>query len=232
MNMFGGYKASKLKPQLKMAVTRFQISANKKSALMKQQVREIAVLLADVPPKEEKARIKAEALIRDDNTVEAYELLQLNCELLSERIHLITHMKECPPDLVSSVSTLIWASAMVDIPELVEIRKQFRYKYGKDFDSNAMQMQNVGLVLNERVTTYLEKIADEHESNWKPKVALKAEEISEPMAPPVGYTEHVRRGGGTGRRRRRWRGGCGLSASRVVSTALFVCTMSNKHPSA
>ena len=67
---FGGYKASKLKPQLKMAVTRFQMSANKKSAITKQQIREIAMLLADNPPKEEKARIKAEALIRDDNTVE------------------------------------------------------------------------------------------------------------------------------------------------------------------
>ena len=77
---------------------------------MKQQIREIAKMLAEDPPKEEKARIKSEALIRDDNTVEAYEILQLNCELLSERIHLITHSKECPQDLVSSISTLIWAS--------------------------------------------------------------------------------------------------------------------------
>ena len=29
--IFGGYKASKLKPQLKMAVTRFQIASNKVS---------------------------------------------------------------------------------------------------------------------------------------------------------------------------------------------------------
>ena len=133
----GGYKAAKLKPQLKMAVTRFQIAGNKKSALMKQQIREIATLLAESPPKEEKARIKAEALIRDDNTVEAYEILQLNCDLLSERIHLISHSKECPPDLVSCISTLLWASAIVDVPELVVIRKQFVYKYGKDFEADA-----------------------------------------------------------------------------------------------
>ncbi|EED86570.1 predicted protein, partial [Thalassiosira pseudonana CCMP1335] len=178
MPFFGGYKAAKLKPQLKMAVTRFSIASNKKSALMKQQIREIAILLADQPPKEEKARIKAEALIRDDNTVEAYEILQLTCELLSERIHLISHSKECPPDLISSISTLIWASTIVDIPELVIIRQQFRYKFGKEFDDEAMQ--NVGGVINERVAaklsvqppsaylvqTYLEKIADEHEVQW------------------------------------------------------------------
>ena len=208
MSIFGGYKASKLKPQLKMAVTRLQISANKKSALMKQQIREIAKLLAEDPPKEEKARIKAEALIRDDNTVEAYEILQLNCDLLSERIHLITHSKECPPDLVSCISTVIWASAIVDIPELLEIRKQFRYKYGKEFDMDAMQ--NVGGCINDRVAaklsvqppsaylvqTYLEKVADEHQVDWKPKVPLKADEISEPMSAPSGYSVQV--GGGSG----------------------------------
>ena len=48
-----------------MAVSRFAIASNKKSALMKQNMREVAVLLAEEPPKEEKARIKAEALIRD-----------------------------------------------------------------------------------------------------------------------------------------------------------------------
>ena len=69
-NMFGGFKASKLKPQLKMAVSRFAIASNKKSAIMKQNMREVALLLAEEPPKEEKARIRAEALIRDDNMIE------------------------------------------------------------------------------------------------------------------------------------------------------------------
>jgi len=199
-SLFGGYKASKLKPQLKMAVTRFAIASNKKSALMKQQIREIAKLLAEDPPKEEKARIKAEALIRDDNTVEAYEILQLNCELLSERINLITQSKTCPADMVSTVATIIWASTIVDIPELIEVRKQFRYKFGQDFDQAAME--NVGGIVNDRVTsklsvqppsaylvqTYLEKISDEHEVGWKPTCPLKAEEISQPMAAPSGYS--------------------------------------------
>ena len=129
MGIFGRYKykSSKLKLQLKMAVTRFQISANKKSAIKKQQTREITTLLADYPPKEEEARIKAEALI----PVEAYEILQLNCQLLSERIHLLSQSHICPQNLVSCVSTVIWASAVVDIPELIKVRKQFKYKYAE-----------------------------------------------------------------------------------------------------
>jgi len=154
MGMFGGFSASKLKPRLKMATNRFQIAIAKKSAIMKQQKREIALLLAEEPiPKEEKARIRAEALIRDDNTVEAYEILQLECELLYERMTLIQHTEECPSDLVSCVATLMWASQMVDIAELQEIRKQFRAKYGKKFDESAVA--NEGGILNERVVAKL-----------------------------------------------------------------------------
>ncbi|KAL3780931.1 hypothetical protein HJC23_009137 [Cyclotella cryptica] len=203
MRLFTGYNPTKLKTHLKMAITRLQISNNKKSALTKQQIREIATLLAETPPKEEKARIKAEALIRDDNTVEACEILALTCELLSERISLITHSNDCPPDLISSVSTLLWASGVVDVPELIEIRKQFRFKWGKEFEMDAVQ--NVGGVINERVAAklsvqppsaylvhmYLERIAEEHQVQWKPKQVLTAENMAEPMVPPVGYSVPV-----------------------------------------
>ena len=136
-----------------MAVHRFQMASNKKAALLKQNMREVALLLAEEPPREEKARIKAEALIRDDNLIEAYEILQLECELLAERIKLLESQRTCPPDLVSTISDLIYATPRVDIPELTEIRKQFRAKYGKEFEQAAME--NRGGVLNDRVVSKL-----------------------------------------------------------------------------
>lgn len=191
---------------LKMAVSRFSMASNKKTALMKQQMREISKLLAD--NKEEKARIRAEALIRDDVTIEAYEILQLTCELLFERIKLITTSKEVPEDLKSSISTIIWASNRVDIKELGEIRKQFKSKYGKQFDMDAFE--NRYNVCNERVVaklsvqpptaflvqTYLEKIADQFEVDWKPANRLKPEQLAEPMAAPIGYSVQVAPGSG------------------------------------
>jgi Regulator of Vps4 activity in the MVB pathway len=196
--------------ELKMAVSRFQIAANKKTALLKQHMREVAVMLAEDPPREEKARIRAEALIREDNAVEAYEILQLSCELLAERIKLISSMKECPPDLVSSISTLIWACDRVDISELSLIKKQFRAKYGKTFEENALN--NVGGILNERVVSklsvqppaaylvqvYLERICEQFEVDWKPRVPLTASEMAEPMAAPVGYSVQVAGASGLG----------------------------------
>ena len=189
-----------------MAVSRFNMASNKKTALMKQQMREISKLLKE--NKEEKARIRAEALIRDDGTIEAYEILQLTCELLFERIKLISISKDVPDELKSSISTLIWASNRVDIKELIEIRKQFKSKYGKQFDMDAFE--NRGNICNERVgaklavtpptaflvQTYLEKIADEFDVDWKPANKLTAEQMSEPMAAPVGYSVQVAPGTG------------------------------------
>eukprot|EP00934_Nitzschia_sp_Nitz4_P001744 Nitzschia sp. Nitz4//scaffold3_size479765//243342//244368//NITZ4_000103-RA/size479765-augustus-gene-1.600-mRNA-1//-1//CDS//3329550767//1744//frame0 len=205
-DMFGGFNQTKLKPQLKMAVHRFQMASNKKSALLKQSMREVALMLAEDPPKEEKARIKAEALIRDDSVIEAYDILSLNCELLSERLKLIAFSKDCPPDLVSCVSTIIYASPRVDIPELVMIRKQFRAKYGKQFEENALN--NAGGVVNERVVTklsiqppaaflvqtYLEQCCERHNVAWSPAVPLRARDMGEPMPAPVGTSVPIARG--------------------------------------
>jgi len=206
--VFWGFSATKTKPQLKMAVSRFGILTNKKSALMKQQMREIAKLLAADPPHEEKAKIRAEALIREDNTIEAFEILQLTCELLAERIKLIASESECPTDLVSSVSTLIWAASRVDIPELLEIKKQFGKKYGSSFVEAAMN--NTDGVLNERIVaklsvqpptaflvqTYLEKIADQFDVDWKPIHRLSVSAMAEPTVAPTGYSVQVAQGTG------------------------------------
>jgi len=210
MGFFQSYSSSKLKSQLKMAVHRFQINSNKKSALLKQQKREIANLLVEDPPKEEKARIRAESLIREDNTIEAYEILQLSCELLAERLQLISSTEGCPPDLVGTISSLIWASNRVDITELVEIKKQFKLKYGKKFEEDAMM--NAGGVINERilvklsvqppsamlVQAYLQKIAEEFEVDWKPQQQLNMDQLNAPMEAPIGYSVSVASGSGLG----------------------------------
>lgn len=193
-----------------MAGSRIQIASNKKAALLKQNMREIALMLSEEPPKEEKAKIRAEALIRDDNLIEAYEILQLECELLHERIKLIEYSKDCPTDLVPVVATLMWASHRVDIPELLLIRKQFRAKYGKQFEDDALRNKNS--ILNERVVTklsveppaaylvqtYLERICEQFEVDWTPQVKLSTNQMIEPMAAPIGYSVQVAQGTGLG----------------------------------
>jgi len=98
----------------------------------------------------------------------------------------------------------------VDIKELGLIRKQFRAKYGKKFDDAALQ--NEGGIVNERIVsklsvhppaaylvhTYLEKICEQFEVDWKPTIKLTGEQLIEPMVAPVGFSVPVAHGSGLG----------------------------------
>ena len=148
---------------------RFNIINNKKAALIKRDKREVSQLLEE--GKEEKARIKVEHIIRSDFTIEAYEILELYCELIHERIRLINAEKTCPPDLVEAVCTLIWASNRTEAPELGTIAQQLTYKYGKEMASRAKD--NEGGCVNERVV---------HKLSVQPPSAYLAQQYLESIA--------------------------------------------------
>jgi vacuolar protein sorting-associated protein IST1 len=147
----GGFSELELKTQLNLASLRFQRSIARRSELVRQHKEEIALMLAEKPyPKEEKARIRAESLIREDNAVEAMEILQLTCKTLHEHVRLLSNNEKCPSEYVSSVSTLIWVSQRLgDVPELQKIIRQFHSKYGKKFLNAAIT--NAGGICDERV---------------------------------------------------------------------------------
>lgn len=205
-----GFNENKCKPALKMAVQRIHIAINKKTNQLKANKREIAKLLQD--EKEEKARIRVEHVIREDFNIEAYEIIELICEVLCERMRLIKSEKECPPDLHEGICTLIWANKRCEIPELEMVSKQFLKKYGEEFYELATK--NSGGCVNERVVhklsvqppsaflvqNYLQEIATAHNIDWTPTELDLPEEalslnsmpgptgFSVPMAPGTGFS--------------------------------------------
>ncbi|OQS06784.1 hypothetical protein THRCLA_01211 [Thraustotheca clavata] len=177
-----------------MAVGRIGIVKNKKANAAKVQRKEVSKLLAE--GKEEKARIRVEGLIREDFIVEAYEILELLCELIAERVALIKSERECPYDMREAVCTLIWAATRTEIPELNEVKNQLTKKYGQDFTAAALR--NVDGCVNERVIhklsvqppnaylviNYMKEIAKQHNINWVPDET----QIIDPLAPMVAPT--------------------------------------------
>lgn len=211
-----------------MSVGRLEMIKNKKTALLKNNMRDVALMLNDNPPKEEKASIRAEALIRDDNLIEALEILQLQCELLYERIKLLELTKDCPNDLLTVVGTIMWSTKRIDqIPEMNLIYTQLVSKYGKTFEKNVLNNTNQ-LYVNERVATklsfqppasyliqvYLEKICELYDVEWKPSTNYSMIQqqqlgnnmehsnnmtgIIQPMQPPQGYSVPYSAGTGLG----------------------------------
>jgi len=184
-----------------MSVQRLQIAKNKKSTSSKHNKREVASLLSK--GKEEMARIKVEHIIREDFTIEAYEILELLSELLHERIRFISNSPSCPPDLEEAINSVIWASYRVDIAELGEVRRQFAKKFGSKFAKNAET--NVEALINPRLSKklsieppsaslvfkYLEEIAKEYNINWEPtEIGFPEDGINSrnPLPSPIGFS--------------------------------------------
>jgi vacuolar protein sorting-associated protein IST1 len=159
-----------------MATQRIKIANNKRGTASTKHKREIAKLLED--GKAEKAIIRVEHVIRDDYTMEAYEIIELMCDLLYERARHLTKSELCPPDLVEAVSTVIWASSRVDIAELEGAKKQLGKKYGKEFvelceensrntvNNRVMHKLNVAPPSNLLIRSYLQEIAKEYCVDW------------------------------------------------------------------
>lgn len=154
------FSESKLRPNLKMAAQRIQLVNSKKENGIKHQKREVyigpviethtdsylitliyAIQIAELLKlgKEEKARIKAEHLIRDDFTIEAYEIIALLCELVHERMKHLLSQEECPPDLLDTVATILYAAPRCQISEMVVVEKQFIKRFGKKFAEEVLK---------------------------------------------------------------------------------------------
>lgn len=177
--MFGpSFKGATLKANLKMASQRIALIQNKKKNGQQAEKRNIAALLE--AGKEEKARLKTEALVHEDFTLEAYEIIDLLCELLAQRMPLIEMEKECPLELKETVCSLIWCAARTEIAELLTVQKQLELKYGKVFADAAKSSEGC---VNERlfnklsikppdvvlVINYMKEIAKAMKVDWEPK---------------------------------------------------------------
>lgn len=166
-----------------MAVQRIQIANNKRINAVKIQKKKISELLAD--HKDEKARIQVEHIIRDDFTIEGYEVLELMCELVYERIRQITTSSKDPPEeLKEAIASLIWAAKNVDIEEMRNVRQQLKQKYTPEFvklsETNENNLVNSRLYAKLTykppsqylVIKYLEEIARAYNVDWSPSTLL------------------------------------------------------------
>lgn len=80
---------------------------------MKQTRKEVAELLR--ANKQENARIRVEAVIRDQNLLQAYEVLEVFLELLSVRLQLIEKSVDIPNDMLECLASLVYAASRIQV---------------------------------------------------------------------------------------------------------------------
>ncbi|XP_030754895.1 IST1 homolog isoform X2 [Sitophilus oryzae] len=137
-----GPNYTKLKTNLRLAITRLKLLEKKKSELTEKSRREIADYIS--AGKYERAKIRVEYIIREDYYVEALEVVEMYCDLLVARFGLIQNMKELDEGLAEAVSSIIWVAPRLqsDIQEIKVIADLLAAKYGPAY-AEACRIESV-----------------------------------------------------------------------------------------
>ncbi|OZC07961.1 hypothetical protein X798_05068 [Onchocerca flexuosa] len=141
MSISWGTQYSKLKTNLRLAINRLKLLEKKKTEMALKSRTEIADFIAN--HKEDRARIRVEHIIREDFLVEAYELLEMYCDLILARFGLIQQIKQLDDGIAEAVINILWAAPRVatDVSEFKVISDQLTMKYGKTFAEAARNNQ-------------------------------------------------------------------------------------------
>ncbi|KAE8743289.1 hypothetical protein FOCC_FOCC011118 [Frankliniella occidentalis] len=128
-----GPNYTKLKTHLRLAINRLKLLEKKKTELAQKARKEIADYLA--AGKIERARIRVEHIIREDYIVEAFEVVEMYCDLLLARFGLLQQMKTLDEGIAEAISSILWVAPRIqsDIQEMSVITDQLTAKYGRQY---------------------------------------------------------------------------------------------------
>ncbi|GAA5898315.1 hypothetical protein JCM8208_006942 [Rhodotorula glutinis] len=182
------WNPARAKIQLRLAIQRVRLLAQKRTQLAKSTRREVAALVEK--GKLESAKIKVEGLLSEDLYVELLEVLELYCELLLARFGLLETVKEIDPGVQEAAAGIIHAAPRTELKELHVLREMLMSKGGRDFAIACID--NLDEIVPERVTSklkvetpapelvelYLYEIAKAYAVDWRPAG------FPDPNAPP------------------------------------------------
>lgn len=136
------FKTSKLKALVNLALARLAVLKNQKQTRFSLARSDVVQLLN--LGHEDRALLRVEQVIKEQNMLDAFAMIEGYCLLLTERVELIEHdNRECPEELKEAISSLIFAASRCgEFPELQQMRALFTSRYGKEFTSRAVELRN------------------------------------------------------------------------------------------
>ncbi|XP_006644556.1 IST1-like protein [Oryza brachyantha] len=131
---------TKCKTCLNLVISRIKLLRNRRELQLINMRKEMVQYLQT--GQESIARIRVEHIIREQNILAAYEIVELFCEFVLARVPIVEVQKECPLELREAIASIIFASGRCsDLPELMHLRTLFTTKYGKEFVAAAMELR-------------------------------------------------------------------------------------------
>ncbi|XP_078155420.1 uncharacterized protein LOC144551348 isoform X2 [Carex rostrata] len=91
----------------------------------------------------DRALLRVEHVIKEQNMVDVYSMIESYCYVISERCDLLEKTRECPEELREAVAGLIFGTSRCgDLQVLQDVRRIFVSKFGKDFVQAATELRN------------------------------------------------------------------------------------------
>ncbi|XP_058108009.1 uncharacterized protein LOC131251345 [Magnolia sinica] len=136
-----GFKTSTFKTTVGLAISRLSVLKNQRQVRYSQARSDVAQLLQ--LGHHERALLRVEHVIKEQNMLDVFVLIEGYCNLLIERTVLIENQKDCPHELHEAIASVIFAASRCgESPELNEIRSVFTSRYGKDFAAAAVELRS------------------------------------------------------------------------------------------
>ncbi|KAG6779186.1 hypothetical protein NC652_011091 [Populus alba x Populus x berolinensis] len=134
-------RTSKFSSLSKLAVSRIAILKNKAEVRLSHAKSDVIQLLN--LGHQERALLRVEHVIKDQNMVGAFVMMEDYLHFLNDRVVLLQTNRECPDELKEAVSSLIFASSRCgEFPELQEIRGVFVSRFGKEIAACAVELRS------------------------------------------------------------------------------------------
>ena len=114
------------------------------------------------------ANTKTDILIKDENYVAVYNILDPILEHVKEKCNNIVSDTECPEDLRNYLDSILYATIRLDIDELMIFKDKINKIYGSDYVEIAVNNKdkkvNKDLVEKLKITTFSEEIIKERQN--------------------------------------------------------------------
>ncbi|CAM0875203.1 unnamed protein product [Alopecurus aequalis] len=103
----------------------------------------------------DRALLRAEQVIREQEVLDVFDMLESYCTLIAERSALVDAHRECPEELREAAAGLVYAAARCgDLPELQEVRALLAAKFGRGFVAAAAELRS-GCGINTKIVQKL-----------------------------------------------------------------------------
>ncbi|OMP09445.1 hypothetical protein COLO4_05463 [Corchorus olitorius] len=135
------FKSTKFKNYVNLAISRIAF-LEKQHRVRCQQARSDVLQLLNLGHND-RALFRVEHVIREQNILDGYVMMENYFNLLMERIVVLQNNKKCPDELKEAITSLIFAASRCgELPELEKIRGLLASRYGKELETRAVELRN------------------------------------------------------------------------------------------